>query len=249
MVGGDPMKRFMVGLLGFVLVWLANAPATWLSLILQYASGGHLHLANESGTIWNGAAEVNWQEEATVIPWPGRVEWQLHPVWGGVTVALHQAGAVSRLEGVARWRWGEWQWQPGEAQCPVALLRGLGSPFSTLRPTGSLSLRWGAGRWEGSRMSLWTVDVIWRQAGTRLAPLSPLGDYRVRLTGQKDGMHLVLTTIQGPLQLSGEGGEVQGNFRFSGRAWADPVAKTVLAGFLSILGKPDGEGVHLEWNR
>lgn len=239
----------MVGVGLLVLVWLVYAPATWLTWALQRASEGHLQLTNETGTFWNGAAEVNWQGDSTVMHWPGRVEWQLRPIWGGASLAVHQADATSRLEGVGRWHWGTGEWLPGEAQGPARLLSGLGTPFTTLQPSGLLSLRWGAGQWGKVDAPLWAIDVNWRQAGTKLAPLSPLGDYQVQMNGRGKAMHLTLMTRQGPLQLSGSGDNTSGRFHFVGRASADLAAKTVLAGFLSILGIPDGEGVRLEWNR
>ncbi|NDU88222.1 MAG: type II secretion system protein N [Ferrovum sp.] len=243
------MKRLFLGWMLFCGVFLINFPATWFSVKLLGWSEGHLKLSNETGTLWQGSAEVNWLGNSQTVHWPGRVEWRLQPVWGGLRWSLHQADVQSHLDFSGQWRWGQGEWQPGQAEFPAALLDGLGSPFTTLHPSGLVDLHWGAARWNGQGWQApWTVDGIWMHAGTPMAPLSPLGDYEVRLMGGQTGGHMTLVTHQGPLRLQGHGEESAGHFHFIGHAAVDPEDRVLLSGFLSILGKPEGEGVRLEWS-
>jgi general secretion pathway protein N len=45
----------------------------------------------------------------------------------------------------------------------------------------------------------------WRTAGSSLAPVSPMGDYELRFQAAGPAVRATLHTLQGPLQLEGEG--------------------------------------------
>jgi len=49
------------------------------------------------------------------------------------------------------------------------------------------------------------ATLQWRDAGSVLTPISPLGDYELRLDGEGATVHAYLRTIQGPLRLEGKG--------------------------------------------
>ncbi len=232
-----------------LLAFIVQCPATWLSLALSQLSDGALSLTNESGTLWHGSAELNWRSGTTFTAWPGRVEWRLQPGWRGLEIALHEAEPEAQVDVMAHWHWGTWAWLPGQAAFPADILEGLGSPFTTLHPAGRLEVHWGAGRWGGASGLPWALQGDWLGAATRLAPVAPLGDYRLQLTGVGKVGTLQVTTRRGVLQVEGTGSWQGGQFRFAGQARARADTRAVLAGFLSVLGQPDGDGVRLEWRR
>jgi len=49
------------------------------------------------------------------------------------------------------------------------------------------------------------ATLQWRAAGSALTPVSPLGDYELNLDAEGATVHVLLRTIQGPLQLDGKG--------------------------------------------
>src|SRR6185295_16115716 len=51
----------------------------------------------------------------------------------------------------------------------------------------------------------------WRAAGSALTPLSPLGEYEVRLDSTGMKTHASLVTLSGPLELDGRGSWKQGD--------------------------------------
>ena len=83
----------------------------------------------------------------------------------------------------------------------------------------------------------------WRAAGSSLAPVSPLGDYELRLDGTAGGFSLNLRTLKGPLYLEGKGtGAKSGPPVFLATARVDSPLREQLAPFLRLISveRPDG---------
>ncbi|MGQ0711382.1 MAG: type II secretion system protein N [Rhodoferax sp.] len=243
----------VLGLLASVLVL---APAHWLAAALEQASAGRLRLEQSSGTVWDGSARLVLGAGAgstDSAAWPSRVQWRLRPVWSGLQ--LHWSAPCCLQQG---WQWtlrGPWSGVAGwelavqdldaqhQAQLPSALLSGLGTPWNTLQPEGTLqlrtqglALRWHQGRWSLSgQAEVQAVDL-----NTALSTLRPLGSYRVRLDGGETPQ-LKLHTLSGALRLSGSGSWSQGALQFRGEASAAPEHLDALGNLLNIIGRREGE--------
>ena len=77
------------------------------------------------------------------------------------------------------------------------------------------------------------------QASTSLSTLKPVGSYRLDLAGG-DQPALLLSTLDGSLQLSGRGTWATGHLQFDGEASAAPDRVEALANLLNIIGRRDG---------
>jgi general secretion pathway protein N len=135
-------------------------------------------------------------------------------------------------------------------QWPASWLVGLGTPWNTLQPTGSLqlsspglSLEQVQGRWLFSGRA----DVDLGNIASRLSALDVLGSYRLSLSGDaagKEGPRLQLSTRSGALQLNGEGqwtaDGAAARLRFNGSATAAPGSEEALGGLLNIIGRRQG---------
>jgi general secretion pathway protein N len=78
---------------------------------------------------------------------------------------------------------------------------------------------------------------------SRLSPLKPVGSYRVQVRGTPQGTatpDLQLSTLQGPLQLKGQGQWVGARLRFSGEASAETGHEAALSNLLNIMGRRQG---------
>jgi general secretion pathway protein N len=128
-------------------------------------------------------------------------------------------------------------------QWPMTWLVGLGTPWNTLAPRGTMALaspgftaESAQGRWRFSGR----LDLALRGAGSRLTTLPALGDYRLSVQARDDGAAaLQLSTEQGALQLAGQG-EWAPSLRFRGQASAAPGAEAALANLLNIIGRRQG---------
>lgn len=239
-------------LLGLLLGLLWFAPAAWLAGAVQSATGGHVLLADARGSVWSGSAQLlltGGQGSQDAAALPQRVHWHIRPAWAGARVQLRadcctpeplslQVGL--RLSGVSL------QLADQRSSWPAGLLAGLGTPWNTLQAEGelvsatqSLSLTWN----EGRLLIAGSAELQALQISSRLSTLRPMGSYRLALTGgQNNGgvAALQLSTLEGSLQLVGEGQWVGSRLRFTGTASAAPEREAALANLLNIIGRRNG---------
>jgi general secretion pathway protein N len=131
-------------------------------------------------------------------------------------------------------------------QWPSAWLAGLGTPFNTLQLGGSLRLTSPGFTLEtvqGRSLMKGRADIEIVNASSRLSTLDSLGSYRLTLAGDAAGAgtsQLTLSTLEGALQLSGNGSWSAAGVRFRGEARAAEGADAALSNLLNIIGRREG---------
>jgi len=242
-------------LLGGTLAALSFAPAAWLAVAVASATEQRLLLADSRGTVWSGSAVLvltggAGSRDASALP--GRLRWSLSLQGLGLSVGLRHACCINgELRMAVQPGWARLRLQlpptPGVlGQWPAAWLSGLGTPWNTLQPTGSMRL-------SSPGLSLETVQGRWRFNGraelelqgmaSRVSTLDVLGSYRLSLNqdaGNADSATLGLSTLSGALLLSGNGQWAGSHWRFQGQASAAPGSETVLNNLLNIIGRRQG---------
>jgi len=240
---------------------LAIAPATWLDLALERASGGRLRLAEASGTIWHGQGRlvfaagpaVTGPASGTAAPaadpdtavlsgvaLPGRMQWKLAPL----PLLVGMIDAQLQIDGMkepARLQGTPFELRLGNSQLALARtdLGALGSPWSTVRPAAALRLAWEGvslqrGRFDGR------LQIELRDVSSALSAVRPLGSYRIVIAGRSDRTAIELETLSGALRLAGRGEVLAGRPRFPPQAAPAAPADTPLLGLLGLLGSPEG---------
>ncbi|QXL85879.1 type II secretion system protein N [Comamonas sp. NLF-1-9] len=234
--------------LGVLAVLVLQPPAHWLATALERASAGQLRLAASEGTLWSGSAQLQLtggQGSHDALALPGRVHWQIRPVWDGARLRLRlDCCTPTALQARLRLGWGSAQVQLGDGQSlwPAALLAGLGTPWNTVQLRGQLALSTSALElgWARGRMELaGSAQLELRHISSRLSTLQPMGSYRLLLSGGA-APRLTLTTLEGALRLSGSGQWVGQRLRFAGEATAAPGSEAQLANLLNIIGRRSG---------
>ncbi|MEI7782989.1 MAG: type II secretion system protein N [Betaproteobacteria bacterium] len=235
----------LVGLmLGVGLALLTQAPARWLAPWV--AGTGHLQLLDAQGTLWQGSARLQLtggpgsRDQALL---PDRIEWQTGASWSALhldikalcctseplRLSLGWAGSSARLS-LADHR----------SLWPADVLSGLGTPWNTLQPTGKLQLQTQGLSWDLATARLQggaTVDL--QDLGSALSTIRPIGHYRLSLQGA-DTSQLTLSTVEGALQLQGQGQWLNGRWRFKGHASTEPALEPALGNLLNIIGRREG---------
>ena len=241
-------------LVGALLAVIVFAPAAWLAAAIASATNQHLLLADARGTVWSGSAVAvltggPGSRDASALP--GRLEWTVGVKGFALELrarhacCLNGTASVAVRPGLGRVtielaRGTDWI-----AQWPSAWLGGLGTPWNTLQMGGmvrlaspGLSIESVQGRWRlAGRADLDLVDV-----SSRLSTLETLGSYRLSVGGDAAGgtSQLTLQTLQGTLQLSGNGSFGPGGVRFRGEARAGNGDEAALTNLLNIIGRRDG---------
>jgi general secretion pathway protein N len=250
-------------LLGALLALLLFAPASWLASRVTEATGQRLLLADARGTIWQGSAVVvltggPGSRDASALP--GRLAWTLGREGTALVLTLSHACCLNgerRLllrPGFSRFSL-EVPAVPGAiGQWPAGWLVGLGTPWNTLQPSGSMQL-------SSNGLTLDQIDGHWLISGSvtlelsamasRVSTLDTLGSYRLTVVGGGPAAgapgssvgrsaNVQLGTIIGPLQLSGSGQWIGSQLRFSGTASADAGSEAVLSNLLNLIGRRQG---------
>jgi general secretion pathway protein N len=240
------MKRWSllaIGLGAYALALVATAPATLVDAGLQRASHGRLRLAEAQGTLWSGSGQIEIRDTG------GRTGIAKSLAWRVVPESLLRGHLVCEVEldqSVKRFpvtiSLSRIELANADISLPATVL-GLGVPkLAPLGLTGDVlihvaSLSIARDAMEGN------ATLQWRAAGSTLTPVSPLGNYEVRLDGEGMTVHAFLRTIEGPLQLDGKGSWTQGgNPAFLAMARVAPQHQQQLAPLLRLIAVERGEG-------
>lgn len=245
---------------GLALAAVVWAPAAWLGAVLADATGDRLVLADARGTVWDGSAVLlltggPGSRDASALP--GRLQWRLGLDGAALMLRARQdcclngEVALRVTPGLGRMSL-QLPAAPGPlGRWPASWLVGLGTPWNTLQPSGTLAVSAPGG------IALEQVQGRWRFSGgaqfellsiaSRLSTLDALGSYRLTLQGQASGNEattLTLATLDGALLLSGSGqmlgGSAGSRLRFNGEASAAPGSEAALANLLNIIGRRRG---------
>ena len=233
---------------------VAMIPAAWITPQFAKATQGHINLIEPSGSLWQGSATLvlaAGRDAGAGTLLPGRVQWRtaFWPLWTGRlsmrmrhTPAMPDAIEVDASPRAALI-------SGGEIAVPAALLAGLGAPFNTLDLHGSVQLAWTPWRLLGQR-AYGQLVVTLTDMTSRVSPVKPLGSYRVAFQSQGDTSTIELSTLKGPLILTGQGAVSANATSFHGQASAAAEARDNLAGLLNVVGRPTGDGtIVLDYSR
>ena len=239
----------VAGLLVALLFW---APAQWLAWGVAQASQNRVVLQSVRGSIWNGSAQLllsggAGSRDAQALP--GRVHWKIQPGWLSAKLSLNADCCMAepthwtaRADGTTL----RLNNNNHRSQWPAVLLSGLGAPWNSLQATGQLTLQTQALalQWDAGRLLVQgQIELQAHQMASRLSTLKPMGSYRIVLRGTPEGSptpELLLSTTQGPLQLTGQGQWVGARLRFTGEASAEEGSESALNNLLNIIGRRQG---------
>lgn len=234
---------------GLILALGVYAPARWLAALVQQASGEHVLLVAPRGSFWQGSAQLALSGGAGskgAMALPGELVWRMRPAWDGLSMQLSAECCTQqplRLSAMpAGWGGVRLLLSDGQSRWPAGLLAGLGTPWNTVQAQGQLvaSTQGFQAEWLEGRLSLagrLQLDAV--QISSRLSTLQPMGSYRLTLLGGA-ATTLQLETLEGGLQLSGQGQWVGQRLRFDGVASARPESVEALSNLLNIIGRRNG---------
>lgn len=241
--------------LGALVGLVVYAPASWLAQGVVELSGQRLLLAESQGTIWHGDAVVvltggPGSRDARALP--GRLNWTMRLSGLGLRLTFQQDCCIPTpvvmqvAFGLGRVKTDVLVQSTGEiGHWPAAWLGGLGTPWNTLQLAGALrvssrdlSFEWAQGRLRIQGQA----DLTLENVSSRVTTLDRLGSYRLNLSGDAQGLlQMQLNTLDGALQLSGQGGVSSGGMRFRGEARASEAERGALDNLLNIIGRREGD--------
>jgi general secretion pathway protein N len=252
---------------GALVGMIMYAPASWLAQGIFVVTGQRLLLAESQGTIWHGDAVAvltggPGSRDARALP--GRLSWTMRIDGPGVRLTVQQDCCMPvPVAIVVRPGWGHvktevrLQTSPTDSSVaalqgsgeighwPAAWLGGLGTPWNTLQLAGvlrlasrDLSVEWVPGRLRIQGQA----DLLLDNVASRVTTLDRLGSYKLTLGADSlERVHVDLSTVDGALQLSGQGGVSAVGLRFRGEARASEAERAALDNLLNIIGRRQGD--------
>ena len=240
-------RLLLIGLGLYLLLLLASAPATLVDGAARDASGGRVRVVQAQGTLWSGSGQLEIRDprggSALVRP----VAWRLRPLalFGlrlGYVVALGADSPpfpltvfFSRVE-VA----------DAAISLPASALAAAMPKLQAYGVSGDVQVQIASLSIASAAMR-GNATLQWRGASSALAPVSPLGDYQLRLEADGAQVRSTLMTLQGPLQLNGHGAWPSGSKpEFFATAQVQPPYRRQLAPFLRLIAVERRDG-SFEW--
>ena len=233
-------------LLGLGLALLALAPARWLAPWV--AASSPLKLVDARGTFWQGSARLlltggaGSRDQALL---PERIEWR---VGAGLSTLQLELKALCCMSEPMRLSLG---WTDGGLRLsladhrslwPAEILAGLGTPWNTLQPSGGLQLQTQGLHWQwhtGVAAVQGAATLELQNLGSALSTVRPMGHYRLNLQAAQQAQ-VTLSTVEGALQMQGQGQWRAGRWRFQGQASTEPALEPALGNVLNIIGRREG---------
>lgn len=240
------MKRWNMLAIGagvYALALIAAAPATLVDAGLQRASNGRLRLAEARGTLWSGAGQLEIRDAGGQFGFANPLAWRLRP---GTSFRAPLACEIALGSGARPFPltifWSRIELANADIRLPAAAL-GLGVPkLAVLELTGEVNLHVVSFSLE-RRAARGSATLQWLGAGSALSPVSPLGDYELRLEGSGPVVRATLHTLQGPLKLDGQGSWASGRRPvFLATAHLPPQFQQRLEPFLRLIAVERGDG-------
>ncbi len=235
-----------IALIVLAMSTLLLAPATWLDWALQRYSHGALTLANAEGRLWHGRGILQAMLPGSQVASLANAAWavQGRALLKGrlqVRVSDQQTGQAILVAG----------WSPGgvhldraQLQLPAELLGRFSKTLAGLSLTGPMLLTADGVSFSGSTVQ-GRASLDWRNAGSGMTSVRPLGDYRLDWTGSGDHLAFALMSQGGSLALNGAGiWRPSGDFEFKGEARVAPGKEAELAPLLRMMGRQEGAGVY-----
>lgn len=232
-------------LFAYLFFLMVTAPASWMALLMTRATRGTLGLAHPSGGFWRGAGGLYLTGAGGATIPIGQLSWHLRPaalLLGRAEAQIGLTGPLTLHLGIQR-SWGTLALTPLSGAAAAPALTPLNPDLNLLKPTGAIALA-GQGLVMTPHAIRGALHLAWRDAGTALSSVTPLGNYALDAQGAGTRLQLHLSTQGGPLSLTGDGyWEDSGAFAFQGTASAvtdDPRVRRLVR----FMGQRTGPHTH-----
>ena len=193
------------GVAAYVIALVASAPASWLAYAIARASDGVIELREPAGSLWSGSGRLYARAQADSLLDLGGMRWntswsEIHRLRLGVSLALGGAQRPAEIQlspsGVSVRRL--------SVAVPAEVITGFVPALEGLGPMGTLRVRTEDLRVERDSV-LGQAEVEWAQVRLARSPDLEFGSHIARLRGSGPRVVIELSSLGGPLRLSGTG--------------------------------------------
>jgi general secretion pathway protein N len=243
-----PRAIALVGAIGYAAFLVITVPASWLAARISAATDDAMRLEDPQGTLWRGSASATIESAAGTFALD-RVAWRFAPAeLAAGRIGFDLSAAARGLDARLRIGRGLSQWVVGHAAATLdASIAATVLPLlAAWHPEGRVSLAADALSWNDSGQANGTARITWDGAAVALSSVKPLGRYALDAAADRGPVSLALTTIEGPLRITGKGTfSPPSRLAFSGEARGDAAAAQALDPLLDLLGPRRADGARV----
>lgn len=234
-----PYQWIASGSLIYIVALVTSAPATLLDGLLQQVTEEKLHLAEAQGSLWSGKGQLQIHNAQGHPQLAKKIQWdfQAGALWKGNLGYDVSLDGDSSSHFPVNISWSQIELGELNTRLPANIL-GIAIPtLAALGLGGDLELHIQHLVLKRNNTVV-KATLHWLAAASQLAPVSPLGDYELSIEGESPLLQASLRTLQGPLQLEGQGNAST----FIAIARIPPPLKPTLGPFLRLIGVEHSDG-------
>lgn len=211
-------------------------PAEVLAWAVAKQTAQRLYLTDAKGTVWEGSAKP--------VVASGTQQLELAPLrWHFVQNRLLRGQVAAQLDFVTGSRvmlsttHDSVTLENADLTLPASLLGIVFPTLSLWQPDGTLQLKTPSLRLASQRPD-GAAQLLWKNASTSLSRVRPLGDYLFDIRAAQRGIDYTLSTLAGPLTLSGHGyWRSRDDWTFTGEARPRPDRQADLHDLLQLFSR------------
>ena len=236
-----------LGIAAYLVFLAAMLPASFVAARIDPSVA---EASDIRGTAWKGSARVTLRTPQGPVALD-RVEWRWLPLrLAAARLAYDVNASAPGLAARARVErgFGSTELRDLEARGDAASLSALAPGLGPWQPQGAISVTAPALSWDRDELR-GEGRAEWRSAALALSQVRPLGSYRAELKAAGGPARVTLSTLEGPLRLTGDGTFTpRGRLAFTGEARGEGAAAASLEPLLDLLGPRRADGTRtLRW--
>jgi general secretion pathway protein N len=227
----------------YLIFLAALVPASFVAERVAAATQGRVALANAGGTLWRGSARIRLTAAGGWLDLDA-LEWRFDParlLAGRIAFDVKATAQGLDAQGQVARAFSGWELRDAALRASITSLATLAPLAARWRPEGRIVATVPLWHWN-DRAARGEATIEWREAALSLSEVKPIGSYRIVATADGAGAQLAVTTIEGPLQVSGKASAAPAQITFSGEARAEGPTAKALEPLLDLMGprRPDG---------
>ncbi|MDE2423842.1 MAG: type II secretion system protein N [Betaproteobacteria bacterium] len=249
---GGKIARYLLCTVVAIVTFISSAPASYWQPIIKSVSHDAVRLVNANGSIWNGHGQLALQigvDRWQVFNEP--IHWQIGFTLHGMRVIVDDQNHRLFVSPLGLWLTPlSVMVDAGRCEFPAQSLEVLGGITRTVKLTGQIQLLWQSFSIQ-KRGKLFITPVNYEidanSVRSVISPLPQLGSYKITGSVSQEGGVFKVSTLSGPLLISGQGETGQHGIRFTGEAKAALGMEDQLNGLLLLMGDISGGVAHLHY--
>jgi len=245
-----PGSLAILGIAAYSVFLVATMPARWAAE-RGLAKPALLALHDIEGTIWHGNAQAAIGGTAGSFA-IDRVEWRFLPsrlLQGRAAYDASMKGAGFEARGEIGRTFAGWSVRDLNGRSQAAMATAILPWLGPWRPEGAVAVAAPSLDITGREVR-GELRIDWTDAATSLSEVRPLGAYRAEVKADGPAARIVLTTLSGPLRVTGQGQlDFPSRLALTGEARAEGPSAPALQPLLDLMGPRKADGSRaIDWH-